>query len=109
MTAPTLARWASVALAHRLPYARVEGGLGAALTERVGAWELVGATIVAAIVAGLASGRSAVACWLAVVAVTGIVGRVCRRRIGGVTGDTLGANIELSEVAVLVMAAGVAG
>ena len=38
----------------------------------------------------------------AVVAVTTAFGFYCRRRIGGITGDTLGANLQLSESAALI-------
>ena len=43
-------------------------------------------------------------CWTAVLGASEIVARICRARIGGITGDTLGAATELSEVAVLLVA-----
>ncbi len=42
--------------------------------------------------------------WIAagiVLVVTGLFGSYCRRRIGGITGDTLGANLQICECAVL--------
>ncbi len=103
--APVLGRWASVPLGRFLPYARrKEGGLGAAITEHVGWFELIGASLLAGICTlYLASWRGA-ACWLAVIVVTALNASICRRRIGGVTGDTLGANIEVCEAAVLLVA-----
>jgi cobalamin 5'-phosphate synthase/cobalamin synthase len=100
--APALARWTSVPLGRFLPYARREnGGLGAAITEHVGWFELVAASLLAGIgTLYLASWRGAV-CWLAVIAVTSLNAAVCMRRIGGVTGDTLGANVEVCESIVL--------
>jgi cobalamin 5'-phosphate synthase/cobalamin synthase len=101
VVAAALARWSGVALARICPYARpAEGGLGAALTEHVGWVELAGATLLAG-AATLLVGWGAVACWAAVLAVTALAAWVCLRRIGGVTGDTLGATTELGEAAIL--------
>jgi cobalamin 5'-phosphate synthase/cobalamin synthase len=105
--APALGRWATVALGRFLPYAREQGdGLGNAVTEHVGWAELLGATAIAGGITFLTSGRVGMAGWVAVVALTGTMGRWFQRRIGGVTGDTLGANAEISEAAVLVVAVG---
>jgi adenosylcobinamide-GDP ribazoletransferase len=44
--------------------------------------------------------------WMAVgviIAVTFLFGRFCRRRIGGITGDTLGANLQIGECAALLV------
>jgi cobalamin 5'-phosphate synthase/cobalamin synthase len=102
--APALARWTSVPLSRLLPNAREGGGLGSALTDHVGALELVGATLVsAALAAALAPALGAVS-WVAVIAVTAVVGAIARKRLGGVTGDVLGANVELSEACALVVA-----
>src|SRR5258708_834343 len=103
--APVLGRWASVPLGRFLPYARrKEGGLGAAITEHVGWFELIGASLLAGICKFyLASWRGA-ACWLAVIVVTALNASMCVRRIGGVTGDTLGANIEVCEAVILLVA-----
>lgn len=99
--APVLGRWASTPLGRFLPYARREGGLGQAVTNYVGNFELIGSTVLTALcVLPLAGWRGAV-CWLAAILVTIIIGRMCMRRIGGVTGDTLGANTEVCEAVVL--------
>ncbi len=105
--APTLGRWATVALGRFLPYAHEQrGGLGRAVTEHVGWHELIGATVIAAVVTSLVSGMVGASSWIAVVVVTLVMGRWFRGRIGGVTGDTMGANTELAETAVLVVAVG---
>ena len=49
-----------------------------------------------------ARGQYAIAAWGAAIGVTVICGRIFARRLGGFTGDTLGANSELTEAAVLV-------
>lgn len=97
-------RWGSVFLGKFWPYARREGGLGAAVTDYVGWFELAGATIITALLAvSLANWRGGV-CWLAALLLTLHNGYLCRRRIGGVTGDTMGANTEIGELAVLLTA-----
>lgn len=112
LLAPALARWATVPLGCFMPYARrTGGGLGAAVTDYVGQAELVGATSLAASLTfalvnhGFVDARVALTTWAIVVALTMWNARLCRRRIGGVTGDTLGANTEACETAVLVVSA----
>jgi len=105
--APALGRWAPVLLGRALPYARSEDGLGRAVTGgAIGGLELGGSTAVALGASALLAGwNGAIAALLALVATT-LFGLLCRRRIGGVTGDTLGASVELVELAVLVAAVG---
>lgn len=104
IVAPAASRWAMVLLGRRLPYARPDAGLGRALTDHVRDREVWTSTaLVVTIAAVLARGPGLVS--LAVtVALTAGVGAFCRRRIGGVTGDTLGANAVLCETIVLVAA-----
>jgi adenosylcobinamide-GDP ribazoletransferase len=110
IVAPMLGQWASVPLGCFLPYARrAEGGLGSAITDYVGWGELIRATALAVVLTVLVAGWRGVACWMAVGVVTAINGRWCSRRIGGVTGDTLGANTEICEAAVLVIATALTG
>lgn len=101
---PALARWVPVALSRFLPYARAGGGLGAAVTDHGGALELVGATLLAlALALGLAGPPGLLA--FAAVALLAIThGLACRRRIGGVTGDALGAGVELAQALALLVA-----
>jgi adenosylcobinamide-GDP ribazoletransferase len=98
---PTVGRLAASGLSAALPYAR-EHGTGAALVG--GGWRverlavaLATALIVALLFAHL-RGLLAVAA-AALVALA--VGRLAVRRIGGITGDVLGAAIELAECAAL--------
>jgi adenosylcobinamide-GDP ribazoletransferase len=102
--AAALARWTPVALACFLPYARPEGGLGATVTKHRSVGGLVVATAMAAVLAiGALGARGAIA-FAAVLAFAAVHGAACRRRIGGLTGDTLGAGIEMAEALVLVLA-----
>jgi adenosylcobinamide-GDP ribazoletransferase len=102
--APAVARWTSVPLAYFLPYAREGGGLGAALTDHVGLLELLGATVLVAALALVFAPKLVVVAAVAALAMTALNGLVARRRLGGITGDVLGANTELAESVALVVA-----
>jgi adenosylcobinamide-GDP ribazoletransferase len=106
---PALGRWSILLLTTTLPYARPS----ASVIESMGKRSLLGGTatvLVAMIAATLAttsvttsvttSGRAWIA-MAAVAAVTAAFGFYCRRRIAGITGDTLGANLQLCESAAL--------
>ena len=99
---PAVARAAASALSATLPYAR-EQGTGAALIGGGQRAERLAVAIAMAVVIALACAR--LRGLLAIVAVALValaVGRLAQRRIGGVTGDVLGATIELAECAALV-------
>ncbi len=106
IAAGALSRWASTMLGAVLPYARTGGGMGSAVTDHVGAAELVGASVCAIGLSVYFVGVShaiIAAILAAVIAVE--IARRCAKRIGGVTGDTLGATTEIAEVMVLVLGA----
>jgi len=99
-----LGRTAPLALGWWLPYARPERGGGSVLTGRTGAVSRalgVGVGIGLAVAAlGLRGLVLAGAAALAAAA----VGFVSRRRLGGVTGDVLGASVEAATTLALVAA-----
>ncbi|HWW85731.1 MAG TPA: adenosylcobinamide-GDP ribazoletransferase [Vicinamibacterales bacterium] len=99
--APMLGRWTMVALPYALRYARPEGGLGAVVSTTTSA-QLAVTTVIAALLSFAIAGPLAVGGWLVAVLVTLAAGSLAFRRIGGYTGDILGANNELTEAAVLV-------
>jgi cobalamin 5'-phosphate synthase/cobalamin synthase len=104
VVAPAASRWAMVLLGWRLPYARPDPGLGRALTDHARDRDVWGSTALALAIAALVARWSGIVSLAVALALTAGVGLVCWRRIGGVTGDTLGANAVLCETIVLVAA-----
>ncbi len=102
--APALSRWSAVPLGYFLPYAREGTGLGAAMASGLRRFELVGATILAVSLSLFYPPRLALLSWAFVFVVSVLVGTIAKRRLGGMTGDVLGANVELSEATILVAA-----
>jgi adenosylcobinamide-GDP ribazoletransferase len=100
LLAPTLSRWSMVGLGHALPYARSGAGLGAVIAD-VTRRRLAVATVIGAAVTLSINARYAIASWAVTLGVTVAFGWLCHRRIGGFTGDALGANGELTETAVI--------
>jgi adenosylcobinamide-GDP ribazoletransferase len=102
---PMLGRWSAVLLSCLLPYARrtsPEGSeFGGAVSDFVSWRELTVASLFSMLVAVPVGGWRGMICWVSVIALSGASAMVCRRRIGGVTGDTLGANTEMCEAIVL--------
>jgi adenosylcobinamide-GDP ribazoletransferase len=110
---PALGRWSILLLTATLPYARPS----ASAIESMGKRSLLGgtATVLVAMIAAMIAATSATTsvatsvttsgrAWIAmaaVAAVTAAFGLYCRRRIAGITGDTLGANLQLCESAAL--------
>ena len=102
---PVLGRWAAVFLGATEPYARPSEDHGTGSPTRwMGRTELIIATItlVAAAVAA-AGGLRGAAAVLLVAIVTDLWGRRCAHRIGGVTGDTLGAAVIAAECLTLLI------
>ncbi|MEC4169092.1 MULTISPECIES: adenosylcobinamide-GDP ribazoletransferase [unclassified Pseudomonas] len=101
LVAPLIGRSALLAVFLTTPYVRA-GGLGQALADhlprRAGWWVLGLSALGCVVLAGYAG------LWALVLATAGFVWlrRVVMRRLGGTTGDTAGALLELLEVLVLV-------
>lgn len=90
---PALGRWSILLLTATLPYARTSPSVIDGMGKRSMLWGTL------AIVALVIAAKSAQA-WIAIAAVaaiTAVWGLYCRRRIAGITGDTLGANLQLCE------------
>jgi adenosylcobinamide-GDP ribazoletransferase len=107
--APALGRWSPVLLSTTLPYARgledipSKGAVAGLMRRR----ELVTSTVCAVLISAGTTGWRAIMFCLLILAITALWGWFCARRIHGVTGDTLGAAVEISEIAVLLLAVAV--
>jgi adenosylcobinamide-GDP ribazoletransferase len=100
---PAVARGSVVPLVVAFPYVRADG-LGRRFKDQGSAAELVWATAFTAAMLLCAGARALTPAALAFAAALGF-GVWMRRRLGGQTGDTYGAAIELAEVAFLAAAA----
>jgi cobalamin 5'-phosphate synthase/cobalamin synthase len=98
LLAPALGRWSLVWLSRLVPYARPS----VAVSRHIGSLELVWASTLAGCTAILVARWQGIVCWVAVTAVSAFFGQICLRKIGGITGDTLGANEQICESVVLI-------
>jgi len=95
-----ISRWAMLPLAYGLPPARHETGQGVRVAQKVSKMSLLVGTACMTVVAGLASGFAAILFAVTASGVAAVTGAYYRRRIGGITGDCLGATCQVTEVAV---------
>jgi adenosylcobinamide-GDP ribazoletransferase len=96
-----LGRWTALPLAYFLPSAREdETGQGKLIAHKITPTSLVAGTCLALAIAAVALKMAAL--WAAIVAAVIAAGSAFyyQRRIGGVTGDCMGATTQLTEVAI---------
>jgi adenosylcobinamide-GDP ribazoletransferase len=98
LLAITLSRWAHVFLSYLQPYAGQDGGLGQAVAKKVGIRELLGASVFTLAVA-LILGLPGLLVFLIIALMVVLLGRFYKYRIGGITGDLIGATGEMCEIA----------
>lgn len=108
VAAGALSRLTPVLLAASLPYARAGSGAGVSLT-RGGRLRAALASVVAVAIAVAAAGIDGAIVTACAAAVAALFVLVLRRWLGGITGDALGAAVELTEVTVLVVAVALGG
>ena len=94
---PALGRWSILLLTVTLPYARPSPSPVTGIGKGSLIW---GTSVIGVALVWERSGRALAAAGI-VVAVSACFGIYCRRRIVGITGDTLGANLQLCESAAL--------
>lgn len=109
IVAHVLGRWSSLPLIWGLPYVRDDGGKSRPFAASVTTSRLIVGSACALVVAAGAlaplGARVVVAVLVAAAAVTAIGARYFRRRLGGMTGDCLGAANQLVEVVTYLMLA----
>jgi adenosylcobinamide-GDP ribazoletransferase len=108
VSAFALGRAAPLVIGWALPYARPGAGSGRALTDEPRPWERVAGLLLAAVVVFALTGLRGFALAGGAVIGTALVALVAWRRLGGATGDVLGAGIEVATVGALLAAAATA-
>ncbi|MFO8112640.1 MAG: adenosylcobinamide-GDP ribazoletransferase [Desulfosalsimonadaceae bacterium] len=99
--AAVLARTAMVLIMGILPYARKEGGLiSVFLKDRMPSHMFI-ASVSGLLAAAVLGGIAGIAALLFAAAMVFAFNFFCMKKIGGITGDTLGAQTEITETAVL--------
>jgi adenosylcobinamide-GDP ribazoletransferase len=93
--------WASV---RPVPAARVDG-LGALVASSVPVPAAAALTLALLVLAGAVTGLRGVLAVTAALVVAGLLARRCTHRFGGVTGDVLGALVEVAQTVTLVVLA----
>lgn len=105
---PAAARFAQVVVTAGARRARADG-LGAVFASGAGQFEVAIAAVTTVVASGLLLGRSGIFCCLAVVLFALLSRTYFNRRLGGISGDIIGATSELAEIVCLltVVATGV--
>ena len=103
---PAVSRFAIVAAAYKMDYARREGGMGKPFLENMRGASLFWAAALAAVPAVLLSPRYFWLYLAGALLVAGAMRGLSRRTLGGVTGDVLGAVNEAAEMVLYTIAAG---
>jgi len=95
-----LSRWSSVMAMYLFPYARQEGK-ARLFMQGLNLKIFIASLIVALLFSFTLFGLSGLLALLIIAGCTYLIGKFSSRKIGGITGDTLGATIELMEIVTL--------
>ena len=93
-------RWSMVLLMHIFPYARAEGKAAILISAR-SAGHFITATVFTAAMAAIVWGLQGLATFVVAATAACATGAYINRRLGGITGDTIGATGELVEIVTL--------
>ena len=96
-------RWSQVIFSFFLPYARPEGGLGKSVAGKVSPGQAAGATVFLLLVVFWV-GLTGLWILLGLAGFLFLMGLFFKQKLGGVTGDVLGAGSELSELFIFLLA-----
>ena len=97
---PVIGRWIQVWMTYNSKYAR-ESGLGRPFVEYVTVRELVVATIITTVVSWFTLGVKGLLAVITIALIGLILKRLFDKKIGGITGDVLGAGSEFTELVTL--------
>jgi adenosylcobinamide-GDP ribazoletransferase len=104
---PALSRWTPIFLSCFFPYARPGGGLGQALVQGTGEKELFWASLFGWVPLLLLERFRGLGLILLLVIWSFFCGRYFLKKLGGITGDVMGAVIETSELLAMLYLAGI--
>ncbi len=105
VAAHVLSRWSHLPLLWKLSYARAEGGLAGPLAGRVSGARVAAGTVLTVLITVTALYWAALPALAVALLATLAAGLFFRRRLGGITGDCLGAVNQLVELGVLLAVA----
>lgn len=103
---PVLGRWSTVQLAACFSYARSGQGTALAFTQFAGKKEYIISTLITAVIVIGLFQLKGLGAFLVIAALTLLFGLFFKKRLGGVTGDIMGAASEINEVVALLMICG---
>lgn len=101
---PVIGRWSMVPMAYWADYARPTGGLGKTFTEHTGLRELLQATVLMLFFSVMLLGWHGPIYAGILFIVAYLITLFFKRKLGGITGDVLGFQSEVSEVIFLILA-----
>lgn len=101
VAAHVLSRWSHLPLLWKLPHARPEGGLAGPLAGRVSAARLAIGTVLTVLITAAVLHWAALPALAVALVATLAAGIFFRHRLGGITGDCLGAVNQLVELGIL--------
>lgn len=100
---PSLSRWTMAEMAYFSEYARKSEGLGRPFIDLIGKREILTSGIIILIISLVLMAYRGVLILVAIALWTFIASKYFDRKLGGVTGDILGAINELNEVLILLL------